>query len=452
MHARRFNLTAIDRSAAVTTAVLGLGITGMSVVRHLVARGEGFAVFDNDAAQPRLSELQSLAPRAPIYLGTFDAALLSGFRRLIVSPGIATAHPAIRAAQDHGVEVLGDIELFARQAKAPVLAITGSNGKSTVTSLVADMASKAGRRVKAGANLGVPALDLLDAGAELYVLELSSFQLETTVSLRPRAAVVLNVSEDHMDRYDSIPAYAAAKARIYHGAGRAIVNRDDARVAAMTDADVSFGLDAPPGPGDYGLCEQDGEHWLFRGSQRLLAERHLRLRFKHNLANALAALALGEAADLPLTAMLESLRHYAGLPHRTQWVAERDGIGWYNDSKGTNVGSTLAALAGASGPVVLIAGGLGKGQDFAPLKPALKERARAVVLIGQDAGLIERAVDGAVPVHHAADMRAAIRKARGLAQAGDTVLLSPACASFDMFKGYAHRGEVFTDLVKEELA
>lgn len=437
---------------ATDTAVLGLGVTGWSVVRHLLARGESFAVFDTRPVPPYLAELQSRAPHIPVHTGELQPDLLRRFRRLVVSPGIAIHQPAIQAAVECGAQVLGDIELFAGMANAPVIAITGSNGKSTVTSLVAHMAARAGLKVKAGANLGEPALDLLEAGVELYVLELSSFQLETTYALKPRAAVVLNISEDHMDRYQSLDDYAAAKARIYQDCGTCVVNRDDARVMAMASDVTSFGLDAPRGPADYGLVQYEGQSWLARGDQLLLAESQMRLRFKHNVANALAALALGTAAGLPMPAMLESLRTFAGLPHRTQWVAERDGVAWFNDSKGTNVGSTLAALAGASGPVVLIAGGQGKGQDFSPLAPVLAKSGRAVVLIGEDAGIIERAIAAHVPVHRVEDMRAAVTRARQLAQPGDTVLLSPACASFDMFKGYAHRGDVFTALVREALA
>ena len=433
------------------TLIVGLGTTGLSVARHLLARGEPFRVADSRAQPPGREELARLAPGVAVHAGPFDARVFAAARRLVVSPGVSVREPAVAAARAAGAEILGDIELFARTASAPVVAITGSNGKSTVTALVGEMARAAGIRVGVGGNIGTPALDLITEPAPaLYVLELSSFQLETTESLAPAAAAVLNVSADHLDRYGDLEGYAAAKARILSRAATAVINRDDPRVAAMSGGErrVSFGLDAP-GPGQWGLVMRDGEIWLACGEIPWMAESRLRIPGRHNTANALAALALGEAVGLPRPAMVEALMNFQGLPHRCQWVARIHGVSWYNDSKGTNLGATLAALTGFSGPLVLIAGGQGKGQDFAPLRDALAGRTRAVVLLGEDAPAMAAAIGDAVPVVMAADMPAAVAEAARLARAGDSVLLSPACASLDMFENFMHRGEVYMAAVRE---
>jgi UDP-N-acetylmuramoylalanine--D-glutamate ligase len=439
--------------ARLDTLVVGLGQTGLACARFLAARGERFAVADSRATPPGIDELRRDLPGVECHCGEFDAALLQRAHRLLLSPGVAPQEPAIVAAQQAGVELLGDIELFARHADAPVVAITGSNGKSTVTTLVGEMAQAAGRVVRVGGNLGTPALALLSAEApDLYVLELSSFQLELTFSLNAAAAVVLNISEDHLDRHGSLAHYAAIKATIYRGDGTVILNRDDAQVMAMSlpgRATVSFGLDAAPTANDFGLLQRDGQHYLVRGDVALLNVAEMRMAGRHNWANALAALALGEAVGLEMAAMLRVLRDFPGLSHRCQWVAEQQGVNFYEDSKGTNVGATLAALEGMPGErVVLIAGGQGKGQDFAPLRPAVAARARAVVLIGEDAEPIAHALGGAAPLVMAADMADAVGKARQLAQPGDAVLLSPACASFDMFRNYIERGEAFVAAVR----
>jgi len=347
--------------------------------------------------------------------------------------------------------VVGDIELFARAAAAPVVGVTGTNGKSTVTTLVAGMALRAGLKVRAGGNLGPPALDLLAAGTELYVLELSSYQLETTSSLCCRAATVLNVSADHLDRYPSLASYAAAKARIFARCDTAVINLDDPLVVAMprtASSTLSFSLRASVGA-TYALALHQGEWWLTRAGAPLLRATELRTRGAHNAANALAALALGEALALPLAAMLAELRSFAGLPHRSQWIADRQGVAYIDDSKGTNVGATLAAVAGMPGPVVLIAGGDGKNQNFGPLATGLRGKVRHIVLIGRDAPLIARALDGVCPIERCATLPQAVQAAARAARPGDTVLLSPACASFDMFRDYAHRGEVFAEAVQE---
>jgi len=428
------------------TLVVGLGVTGLSVLRFLCGRGVPAAVTDSRANPPGRDELAETFADVPAALGGFDPEWFEQARTLIVSPGVPLSEPLISAARARGAEVIGDIELFARAATAPVVAITGSNGKSTVTTLLGEMASDAGRAVRVGGNIGRPALDLVtDNEPDLYVLELSSFQLETTESLDAAAAVVLNISPDHMDRYTGLADYATAKQRIYRGHGVMVVNCDEPMVVAMQEAGrptVGFGLGRPLGS-DFGILEHHGEDWLACGERPLMPVRELRMAGRHNQANALAALALGEAVGLPMESMLATLRRFAGLWHRTQWVAEIDGVRWYNDSKGTNVGATLAAIDGLDAPQVLIMGGQGKGADFAPLRAALARKGRAAVLMGEAAEEIAHALDGVVPVQRAADMEEAVAKACALAEPGDVVLLSPACASFDMFDGFAARGDAF---------
>jgi UDP-N-acetylmuramoylalanine--D-glutamate ligase len=436
--------------------VVGLGKTGLSCARFLRGQGLTVAVTDSRPNPPGLDQLAQDMPDLAVFTGGFQPDVFAVANRLVVSPGVPLAEPLIQAALARGAEVVGDIELFADAAKAPVAAITGSNGKSTVTTLVGLMARQAGLQVAVGGNLGDPALDLLDPACELYVLELSSFQLETTSSLSPRVATVLNLSPDHMDRYPDFAAYVAAKARIYQGAEVVVVNRDDLQAAAIphgAGTELGFTLGRPTRPDDFGLLDRPGGPWLSRGERPLLPAAELRIAGRHNLANALAALALGSTCGLPEAAMLEALRSFSGLPHRSVLVGSCDGVHWYDDSKGTNPGATVAALDGLVEPgstakVVLIAGGDGKGADFAPLRPAVQRAARAVILIGRDAPLIEATLTGTVPLLHAADMASAVRLAATAAQVGDSVLLSPACASFDMFDNYEHRGRVFAETVQ----
>lgn len=433
-------------AAPIENLVVGLGETGLSVARYLTAHAEPFAVVDSRSEPPGLERLKAECVPLEVHLGAFDRSIFHRARRLIVSPGVAVSSPAIAEAREGGAEVLGDIELFARYVRAPVIAITGSNGKSTVTTLLGEMARLTGLNVAVGGNLGTPALDLLsDTEADLYVLELSSFQLETTFSLNPCAAVVLNVSPDHLDRYETLEAYAQAKARIYLGAGNCVINRDDPIASALAGdrAVTGFGLGMPLLPTDYGLVQQQGVHTLVLGDRPLLEAGEMRMAGRHNLANALAALALGEQAGLPLSAMLQALREFPGLPHRCQWIGNFQGVDWYNDSKGTNVGATLAAIEGLDGPLVLIAGGQAKGQDFTSLRQALKGRVRGVVLIGVDAAQLREALSGVTTLIDAPDMESAVQTASRLAQAGDRVVLSPACASLDMFANYAARGQSF---------
>jgi len=431
--------------------IAGLGATGLSCARYLHERGWRIAVTDTRPAPPQLAALAALDARIPVRLGALDPELLEGAVFVVASPGLPVRGPFFDEAERRGLAVVGDIELFARAAAAPVVGVTGTNGKSTVTTLVAGMALRAGLKVRAGGNLGPPALDLLAAGTELYVLELSSYQLETTSSLCCRAATVLNVSADHLDRYPSLASYAAAKARIFVRCDTAVINLDDPLVVAMprtASSTLSFSLRASVGA-TYALALHQGEWWLTRAGAPLLRATELRTRGAHNAANALAALALGEALALPLAAMLAELRSFAGLPHRSQWIADRQGVAYIDDSKGTNVGATLAAVAGMPGPVVLIAGGDGKNQNFGPLATGLRGKVRHIVLIGRDAPLIARALDGVCPIERCATLPQAVQAAARAARPGDTVLLSPACASFDMFRDYAHRGEVFAEAVQE---
>jgi len=439
----------------MNTVVVGLGKTGVSAVRYLAKRGLPVKATDSRAAPPGLADLGSLAAGLDLRLGGFDLSLLEDASRLLISPGVSLEEPIAAAARARGIEVLGDVELFARAVRAPVIGVTGTNGKSTVTSLVAHMARSAGCRVLAGGNLGEPALDLLEQPVpDLYVLELSSFQLETTESLDLIAAVVLNVSPDHLDRYASVEAYAAAKQRIFTRAATLVLNADDARVRAMRRADarvLTFSVESAAA--DYHLSSASAEdgaaRCLCRRGQPLLALAAMKLAGQHNAANALAALALGEAAGLPPAAMLAALEEFPGLPHRCAWVADIAGVRYLDDSKGTNVGATVAAVAGIAEPLVVIAGGLGKGQDFAPLAAAFRGKVRHVVLIGRDGPAIARALEGTASVEYAADMPAAVRAAARAARPGDTVLLSPACASLDMFRDYAARGAAFAAAVRE---
>jgi UDP-N-acetylmuramoylalanine--D-glutamate ligase len=442
-----------------TTLVVGLGKSGLSAVRALTALGATVAVTDSRRDPPGLAALRAEFPALPCHLGGFDPALFAGAARLLVSPGVAVATPVIAETAARGVPVWGDIELLARLTRAPVAAITGSNGKSTVTTLLGEMAARAGARAAVGGNLGTPALDLWlaeERGAsaenapELYVLELSSFQLETTHSLNARVATVLNISPDHMDRYDTLDDYIAAKRRIFRGDGAMVVNADNPAVLAMVEPGrevLRFTLNEP-GEGEFGLRREGGETWLARGRERWIAAAELKICGDHNLANALAALAMGHALGWRPEAMSVALRDFAGLAHRTTLVLERDGVRWFDDSKGTNVGATVAAVRGLPGQVVLIAGGDGKGQDFSPLRAALAGKARGVVLIGRDATLIAAALGDSVPVRSVADMEQAVARAARWAEPGDSVLLSPACASFDMYSGFEERGAVFAAAVR----
>jgi UDP-N-acetylmuramoylalanine--D-glutamate ligase len=485
--------------AGKNALVLGLGETGLSMARFLFRRGARVRVADTRDDPPKLAALSENVPQAELVLGAYRDDSFAGIDLIAISPGVPLATPQVRAAVARGVPVVGDIELFAQalregdcgaralsagngatpaarvrshgvrtpaQGLRPqVLAITGTNGKTTVTALAGAMCRRGGLATEVAGNISPAALDALmqceDAGRkpEVWVLELSSFQLETTRTLNPVAATVLNLSEDHLDRYDGMNAYARAKARIFRGEGVQVLNRDDARSMGMAVAgrkQVSFGLGAPARPEDFGLLRVAGELWLAQGATPLVAAKELPIAGLHNAANALAALSLTRALGESYTPLLAALREFKGLPHRLEKVAEFGGVVYYDDSKGTNVGSTVAALNGFAeltargGRVVLIAGGEGKGQDFAPLAGPVSHHARCVVLIGRDAEQIARVLDASgVAMLRESSMEEAVAQARAQAQPGDAVLLSPACASFDMFRNYTHRGEVFAACVRK---
>ncbi len=443
--------------------VLGLGDTGWSMTRWLAARGARVRVADSRREPPHAVALRRELPHVPLHTGALAADTLAEVDLIAMSPGVPLADPAVQAAARAGIEIVGDVELFARalnvqaaqdpRADSPkVIAITGSNGKSTVTSMVGGMFKAAGFDTVVAGNIGLPVLDALQASAQAYVLELSSFQLETTSSLHVDAASVLNLTEDHMDRYADMAHYAAAKARIFLHCKTQVLNREDAASRAMARAGArvfEFGLDAPTDAGQWGLVRRGETPWLADERQVLLPVDELPVAGLHNAANALAALALARAVDLPYAPLLAALRGFRGLPHRVEKVDEIDGVTFYDDSKGTNVGATVAALRGMREPVVLIAGGEGKGQDFTPLREPLQAKARAVVLIGRDAAQIGALASAAGVRQLCADsMERAVELAFAHAKRGDAVLLSPACASFDMFDNYGHRGRVFVAAVQ----
>jgi UDP-N-acetylmuramoylalanine--D-glutamate ligase len=406
---------------------------------------------DTRANPPGLDALKELRPDAVVNLGRPPTDLLRGVSRVIVSPGIPDSDPFVMEARKQGLQVISDIALFVAEARAPFVAVTGSNGKSTVTTLIATMCEAAGKRSLAGANLGTPALDLLtEDPPDFYVLELSSFQLQRTPNLPAKVAVLLNISPDHLDWHASVDEYRAAKYRIYREAETAVFNRHDELAKSHLPASVptiSFGMDRPT-EGQYGILVEDGQPFLARGEQLLLATSDMALVGAHNQANALAALAAGELLGLPLSPMLQVLNEFPGLPHRMQFVRQLNGADYINDSKATNVGAATAAVESVPGPVVLIAGGDGKGGDFGEFARIVCTKLRAAILIGRDARLIADAFDQLAPVFMAGNMKNAVQKAAELAQPGDTVLLAPACASFDQYRNYEHRGDDFTEIVR----
>ncbi|MGE5640332.1 MAG: UDP-N-acetylmuramoyl-L-alanine--D-glutamate ligase [Clostridia bacterium] len=428
--------------------VLGLGDSGLSAARWIEHEGGRVRAADTRASPPRGKDFSG-----EVHTGPFQQSLIDGMDLVCISPGISLEEDVIGKALERGVPVVGDVELFAWHVRAKtaskVVAVTGTNGKTTVTALTGHLLRGAGADCEVAGNIGPAALDALlqrkqkNRMPAVWVLELSSYQLETTWSLKPNAAAMLNLTEDHFDRYRGLDDYGAAKARIFLGSGEQVLNRADPRSLAMRRAGrrvVTFGLDAPPTPDDFGVA--DG--WLVQGERKILSQGELPIRGGHNVANALAAGALASAAGVALHEIGPALRTFKGLPHRLELVAARAGVEWYDDSKGTNVGATIAALEGLGKKAVLILGGEGKGQDFSPLRPPVKSHARAVLLIGRDAPRIEKVVGG----ERCATLEEAVRRAAEIAQPGDAVLLSPACASFDMFRDYKHRGDAFAAAVK----
>lgn len=444
--------------------VLGLGETGMSALRWLEKQGAKLSVADSRDNPPNIDALMMAMPNLAIYTGKFKEEVLLNAEIIVISPGVPLAEPVVQAAITHGIPVIGDVELFAqfRFKNTKVIGITGSNGKTTVTSLVGEICKQAGLKTIVAGNIGLPVLDaLLMEVPEIYVLELSSFQLETTNSLNLDAATILNVTEDHMDRYASFKDYANAKSRILTNAKAAILNRDDATTLAISKQNTAtreiftFGLNEAVTPNDFGIINADGFQYLAHGKRKLCKTSELKITGQHNVANALAATALCNSVGVDKGTIVAALRQFKGLPHRVEWVANIDNVDYVDDSKGTNVGATCAAINGMTKndqpqKVVLIAGGDGKGQDFSPLTSAVKTNCRAVVLYGRDASLIEAVLLGAnVPIYQAHDLQEAVNIAKKIAVNGDAVLLSPACASFDMFKNYVHRAEVFIETVKQ---
>ena len=430
----------------VNYLVVGLGVTGFSVARFLLARGYRCRIQDTRDLPPYLARLRDECGEVDFRSQLLDGALTDWADVLVVSPGLPIRDPVIEAAVSQGKQVVGDIELFARLAERPVIAITGSNGKSTVTTLVGLMIDRDGKKAAVGGNIGTAALDLLAEDADYYVLELSSYQLETTDSLQPRIAALLNLSEDHLDRYPSYADYAAAKRRIYTHAEICVSNLDDQQTCHGGD-DVRFSLD-PASAAEYRLVDANG--WqLARGDQAWISVDELRIDGRHNWSNCLAAMAIADQLGVSRAAIVAALREFGGIPHRSQRVAEIDGVEWINDSKATNVGAALASIEGRERPLILIAGGQSKGADMSVMVDALRRKVKLVLLLGEDAELMQRAWQGATRIQRVDDMQTAVAQARDAAEAGDCVLLAPACASFDMYEKFEARGDDFARLVRE---
>ena len=434
--------------------VAGLGISGVSAVNFLHEQGYRVAVTDSRETPPGHDQIPAEVKTS---FGQLDLELLLQAEEIILSPGLAPQLPEIQQAIAKGIPVVSDIQLLRRATDVPIVAITGSNAKSTVTTLIGQMSQNAGRKVAVGGNLGRPALDLLKDQPELIVLELSSFQLETTSNLNAAVAVVLNMSEDHLDRHGDMFGYHKAKHRIFQGVKKVVYNRDDSLTRPLVPDQTpmqSFGLNAPD-LNQYGILREDnGTLWLARGRERLIKSSELYIQGTHNVANALACLALGEAIGLPRDSMLETLTQFKGLEHRCEYVKTVHGVRYYNDSKGTNVGATLAAIDGLGAAiepqqakVVVILGGQGKGQDFSLLKDSVAKYVKVAILIGEDAPILQTALQGSTELIQAQSLKQAVELAQAKTTEHDVVLLSPACASFDMFTGYPDRGHQFVACV-----
>ncbi|UCG74352.1 MAG: UDP-N-acetylmuramoyl-L-alanine--D-glutamate ligase [Chromatiales bacterium] len=430
--------------------VLGMGATGASVARYLAARGDTAVFCDTRGAAPGRAAIAAAMPESTLYSGPALPELPHTVEQVVVSPGVPLDLPLLVKAHERGLEICSDIDLFMRECRAPVVAVTGSNGKSTVTAMTAAALAGAGWHAPAGGNLGTPALDLLDASADAYVLELSSFQLERTRPIAAAVAVVLNLSPDHLDSHTSFDAYAQAKQRIYLACRHAVVNRDEPALAALPgrDAVVSGFTLLAPEPGDFGLLQRDGDAWLACGERPLLRAADLQVAGRHNYANALAALALGAALGADPQSMVAGLRDFPGLPHRMQCVHRGAGVTWIDDSKATNVGAAVTSVNGVPGPLVLIAGGDAKGAEFSALADALHGRDCKAVLLGQDRERLAAALQRVCEVCMVADMDEAVAVAGALANPGTTVLLAPACSSLDMYTDYAARGDAFCAAAK----
>lgn len=438
--------------------VAGLGKTGYSIAHYLKRQNRSFIAFDTRDTIEGIAQFKVDFPNVEIYFHELPSAIYSQIAAIILSPGISLDEPFLVKARSLDIPIYGDIECLAQVVQAPVVAITGTNGKSTVTTLVGEMAKQAGLKVAVAGNIGEPVLNRLNDTEQydLWVLELSSFQLDLTYSLAPKAAVILNITPDHLDRHHTMDAYIAAKQRVYHHAEVLIHNRQDIQTYPATmpvagSSLVSYGLDQPVGVNDWGIIDKDGMLFLAHGDHELMPVDQLKIKGKHNWQNALAACALAHAAGVGFDPMITVLSQFSGLPHRCQWVRTLNQVDWINDSKGTNVGATESAIAGIGGAIqgkiVLIVGGMGKGADFSDLRQSMQTYVRQLILIGQDAEIIANDLKGAAPMRRANSFKEAIDIAQSAALPGDVVLLSPACASFDMFRDFNHRGEVFAELV-----
>ncbi|MBE0434267.1 MAG: UDP-N-acetylmuramoyl-L-alanine--D-glutamate ligase [Methylomicrobium sp.] len=436
-------------SANSRVLVVGAGETGLSAARFLAAQGIRFAIVDSRAKPPLLDTLLENLPDAAVFTGGFDADAFKVATHLIVSPGVSLREDSIVKAHAQGAKIIGDIDLLAACAAAPIVAITGSNGKSTVTTMLGAMAAEAGKKAAVGGNLGTPALDLLAPDIELYILELSSFQLERTEILNASAATVLNISPDHLDRYNNVTEYAREKQKIFRGTGAMVLNADDPLVIDMAVPGRKISTFSINSEAEFHLAWDGHKGYLMRNDKRLMALDELPLEGLHNAANALAAIALGAAIGLDEQSMCKALKKFKGLDHRMQRVAVKNGITWVNDSKATNIGACVAALQGYTRQVILIAGGDAKGADMNELVPAIKRQAKSVILMGKDGPLIEQALNGSVPIYKAENVARAVKIAAEIADEGDTVLLSPACASLDQYKSYKERGDKFATAVME---
>jgi len=432
------------------TVIVGLGETGLSVAKYFHSQRRPFVIVDSRSNPPQLHTFKKQFPEVAVNLGEFSNESFKFAKELIVSPGVDVGNSYIQSAIRFGANCNGDIELFAISTQKPIVAITGSNGKSTVTSLVAQMAISSNVRAYAGGNLSPPALELLKyEDAQLFVLELSSFQLETTCSLKSQVSAVLNISPDHLDRHGNVESYTRIKEKIYEGAKFSVVNRNDPFVSSMKTSGevIKFGLDKPV-DGEFGLIQNSDEIFLAKGSEQLLVTRKLAIYGESGILNSLAALAIGEALGLPMGKMLETLTKFKGLPHRFYLVRKLRGVSWFNDSKGTNIGATISSLQSLKNNIILLAGGVFKGGDLDLLKSAVSEHVKHVILFGQDANVFKKALDGAAEIQTAKSMHDAVCIANKISKEGDNVLLSPACASFDMYENYIERGKDFESCIK----
>ena len=441
-----------DTDLHYDAVIVGLGKTGLSCFRYLSNQGLNVAITDSREEPPELLELRSEFESASVYLGQINEQVLLASDQIILSPGVSLDNKSIKLSIENNIPVFGDIELFCQKAQAPIIAVSGSNGKSTVTTIVAEMTRLAGLKTYVGGNIGIPALDLLsDSTPDLYVLELSSFQLETTYSLNAHASVVLNVSPDHMDRYSSLKDYVNTKKRIYSGQGLMVLNKDEEYIHSIIDSKrdtIYFSLGAPEGE-NFGLINHNNEVWLSQGNEKIINKNQLKIKGEHNISNALAAMALAGAVNVPTNIMADVLKNFTGLEHRCQLVREIDNVSWYNDSKATNVGACIASITGLCelGNIILIAGGDSKGADLSGLNPIVKKYIKRVFLFGIDANKLADVMGSDVDKEFVNNMNEAVKGASKIADSDDIVLLAPACSSLDMYKNYQQRGDAFISAI-----